>query len=199
MSRRRSVVRRAWRLTLALAGVAAITLASSWISANPTTAGLAYLLLVIVLASTWGFIEAAVTSVAATLAINFYFLPPVRTFTIEDPQNWAALVSFLATSLIASRLSTEARRQAHDALERQQDIQRLYTFSRAILLMDNLESCAAQLVRRLQEVFQFREVALYERATGEFHRAGPSEIEGLDGQLREAAAHGTTFSDLQSH
>jgi two-component system, OmpR family, sensor histidine kinase KdpD len=190
--------RRASRLALALGGMAAITLAAHRISANPTTVGFFYLLLVLVLASTWGFLEAAVTSIAATLAINYYFLPPVGTFTIEDPQNWIALFSFLATSLIASRLSTEAKRRALDAVERQQDIERLYTFSRAILLISSLESFPAQLVRKLQEIFQFDAAVLYEHRTGEFHRAGPSDLESLDVHLREAAAHGTTFSDAQS-
>jgi two-component system sensor histidine kinase KdpD len=193
------VGRRAWRLALSLVGLAAITLIAHWISANPTTAGFAYLLLVLVLASTWGFFEAAVTSMAATLIINFYFLPPIGTFTIADPQNWVALCSFLATSLIASRLSTEAKRRALDAVERQQDVERLYTFSRAILLISSLDLFPVQLVRRLQEIFQFEAAVLYEHRTGEFHRAGPSDLEGLEDHLREAVAHGTTYSEVQSN
>ena len=134
--------------------LAAITFAANALSINSTTAGFAYLLLVLVLASTWGFLEAAVASIAATLSLNFFFLPPVGTFTIADPQNWVALFSFLATSLIASRLSTEVKRRALDAIERQQDIERLYTFSRAMLLIGSTESFAAQLVRKLQEIFR---------------------------------------------
>jgi two-component system, OmpR family, sensor histidine kinase KdpD len=187
------------RLAVSFAGLAAITMAAHLISANPTTVGFFYLLLILVLASTWGFFEAVVTSIAATLTINYCFLPPAGAFTIEDPQNWVALFRFLATSLIASRLSTEAKRRTLDALERQQDIERLYTFSRAILLTDSLESFAAQLVRKLQEIFQFTAAVLYEQRTGEFHRAGPSDMEGVDDQLRETAAHGTTFSDVQSN
>jgi two-component system sensor histidine kinase KdpD len=182
---------------MSLAGLTCITLAARAIAANSTTVGFAYLLLVLVLASTWGFLEAAVASIAATLSLNFFFLAPVGTFTIEDPQNWVALFSFLATSLIASRLSTEVKRRALDAIERQQDIERLYTFSRAMLLIGNLESLPAQLVRKLQETFQFSAAVLYERRTGEFHRAGPGDIEGLDDRLREAATHGTAFSDMQ--
>jgi two-component system sensor histidine kinase KdpD len=189
--------KRVLRLALSLAGLTLITLAARAIAANSTTVGFAYLLLVLVLASTWGFLEAAVASIAATLSLNFFFLPPVGAFTIEDPQNWIALFSFLATSLIASRLSTEVKRRALDAIERQQDIERLYTFSRAMLLIGNLDSLPAQLVRKLQETFQFSAAVLYERRTGEFHRAGPCDVEGLDDRLREAAAHGTAFSDMQ--
>src|SRR5438270_12937766 len=109
------VRQRAVRLVLSLAGVIVITLARTLVPVNATTAGFGYLLLILVLASVWGFIEALVASLAATLAFNYFFLPPLGTFTIEDPQNWMALFSFLATSLIASRLSAIAKRRALDA------------------------------------------------------------------------------------
>ena len=130
------VVKRAGQLLLSAIGAGAVTwVAYRVIPVNATTAGFAYLLLVLVVASVWGFLEAAVTSILSTLALNFYFLPPVHTLTIADPQNWVALFSFLATSLVASRLSTKAKRRAADAMERQQDLERLYAFSRAILLI----------------------------------------------------------------
>ena len=184
---------------MSLAGLAAITFAAHAISVNSTTVGLAYLLLVLVLASTWGFLEAAVASIGATLTLNFFFLPPLGTFTIADPQNVVALFGFLTTALIASRLSTQAKRRALDAIERQEDIERLYTFSRAILLIGSLDSFPAQLVRKLQDIFQFSGAVLYERRTGEYHRAGPSDLEGLNDQLRDAALLGTSFSDVPLH
>jgi two-component system sensor histidine kinase KdpD len=189
---------RALRLLGSVAGVAIVTfLAYRVIPLNATTVGFAYLLLVLILASTWGFVEASLASVAATLTFNFFFLPPVGEFTIADPQNWAALFSFLATALIASRLSAKAKRRALDAIERQQDLERLYTFSRAILLIDNREPFAKQLVRKLAEVFDVGAAVLYERRTEAIHRAGPADFGGLDDQIREAALHGTSYSDTE--
>ena len=190
----------ALRLLLSLGGVAIVTfVAFSVIPVNATTAGFFYLLLVLIIASTCGFLEALVASLAATLCFNFYFLPPVGTFTIADPHNWVALFSFLATSLIASRLSAEAKRRAQDAIDRQQDLERLYTFSRAILLIDSSEPFAKQLAHKLAEVFEVRAVVLFDRRTGEFHRAGPSDFDGLDDQLRDSALQGTSFSDAQQN
>jgi len=166
---------------------------------NATTIGFAYLLLVLVIATTWGFYEACLASITATLTFNFFFLPPVGRFTIADPQNWVALFSFLTTSLVASRLSTQAKRRALDALARQQDLERLYTFSRAILLIDKSEAFPSQLVRKLAETFELDAVVLYVRRTEAFHRAGPSDFEGLDDQLRDAALKGTWFADAQHH
>ena len=169
----------------------------SLVPVNATTIGFAYLLLVLIIASLWGFAEAALASVAATLTFNFFFLPPVGEFTIADPQNWVALFSFLTTALIASRLSGEVKRRALDAVARQQDLERLYTFSRAILLIDNTEPFPKQLVQKLADIFELSAAVLYERRTEEFYRAGPSDFDGLDDQLRDAALQGTSFADAE--
>ena len=199
-NRRRSIAltSRALRLLSSFAGVALVT----WVGfvlvpVNATTVGFAYLLLVLVIATIWGFFEASLASIAATLTFNFFFFPPVGRFTIADPQNWVALFSFLTTALVASRLSTEAKRRALDAVARQQDVERLYTFSRAILLIDRTDPFPKQLVGKLAEIFEFTAVVLYERRGEEFYRAGPSDFEGLDDQLRDAALHGTSFADAE--
>ncbi|MBI2681221.1 MAG: PAS domain-containing sensor histidine kinase [Candidatus Solibacter usitatus] len=169
---------RTLRLLLSLAGVALVTLTGyALVPANPTTIGFAYLLLVLIVASLWGFFEAALASIAATLTFNFFFLPPVERFTIADPQNWVALFSFLTTALIASRLSAEATRRALDAVARQRDLERLYTLSRALLLIDNTQPFPKQLVRKLAEIFEMNAAVLYHRRSEEFYRAGPGDFD----------------------
>jgi two-component system sensor histidine kinase KdpD len=183
-------------LALSAAGVALVTFcAYRFIPVNATTVGFAYLLLILIIASTWGFFEAALASVLATLAYNFFFLPPVGTFTISDPQNWIALFSFLSTSLIASRLSDKAEHRAQEAIARRRDVEHLYSFSRSILLIDGDESFPKQLAQRLAEAFDLDAVLLYERRTDQIFRGGPGEFEGLEDQLRDAARHGVSFSD----
>jgi two-component system sensor histidine kinase KdpD len=186
----------ALRLLSSVAGVAVVTATAYYaIPHNLTTVGFAYLLLVLLIASTWGLAESTLASIAATLAYNFFFLPPILKFTIADPQNWVALFSFLATALVASRLSARVKRQALDAVERQRDIERLYTFSRAILLIDPVEPVAKQLARKLADVFGLDAAVLYDRRTGEIHHAGPSDFDGMEDQLRDAASQGTSFFD----
>jgi two-component system sensor histidine kinase KdpD len=176
---------------VALSGVAAITLVGyKVIPVNATTVGFAYLLLILVVATTWGFLEAALASVLATLVFNFFFLPPVGTFTIADPQNWVALSSFLATSLIASRLSAKAKARASEAIERQSDLERLYAFSRAMLLIDKSAPFARQLVEKLVEIFNLEAAVLYERHTGDFHCVGTAGTGDIENDLREAVLLG---------
>ena len=108
-------------VTLAMTGILSIS-----VILNPTTVGFVYLITILLIAARWGLIEAVAASIVATLCYNYFFLPPVGTFHIDDPQNWIALSAFLVTSLVASQLSEMARRsqnlanQAEAARQREQ-------------------------------------------------------------------------------
>jgi K+-sensing histidine kinase KdpD len=105
------------RVSLSLCGVAIVTfVACRVIPVNMTTAGFAYLLLVLVVAGTGGFLEAAVSSIPAALAFDYFFVPPVRGFTPSKSEDWIALLSFAATSLIASHLSTTVKGQTTEVI-----------------------------------------------------------------------------------
>jgi two-component system sensor histidine kinase KdpD len=171
------------------------------VSVNATTVGFAYLLLVLVIASAWGFPEAALASLFSTLLFNFFFFPPVGRFTIADPQNWVALSSFLATSLIASRLSTMARRRTVEALERQRDLEHLYAFSRAILLIDRTEPFPQKLVSNLAEIFGLSQAAFYDQRNGQLYRTGVGEADDFEHNLRDGVlqnARSSSNRDQQS-
>jgi two-component system sensor histidine kinase KdpD len=120
---------------------------------NASTAGFIYLLTVLTVATAWGLAEAVLTSVVATLCFNFFFLPPVGTLTVADPENWVALLTFLITAITASQLSSRAKDRAQEALAHQRETERLYTLSRSILLIDaqNVpERLASQIAQTLE-------------------------------------------------
>ena len=180
---------RSVRVVIALCGVIVVTLvAHKVVTVNATTVGFAYLLVILIIASAWGFLEAALASILATLAFNFFFLPPVGTFTIADPQNWVALSSFLATAIIASRLSAKAKARALEAIERQRDLERLYAFSRAMLLIEKSTAFGQQLTEKLAEHFDLTAAVLYERDTGNFYNVGLASHEEIADALRTMAA-----------
>ncbi len=60
---------------------------------------------------------------------------------------------------------------------------------------DRFESTPLPPHLKLAEVFELKAVVLYDRRTGEFHRAGPADFEGRDDQLRDSALQGTSFTD----
>ena len=82
---------------------------------NQTTVALTFLLAILAVSAVWGLAVSVFMSVAAMLTFNYFFLPPVGTLTIADPQNWVALVAFLATSIMASQLSARIRKEADAA------------------------------------------------------------------------------------
>lgn len=93
---------------------------------SPTTAALTLLVVVLVVATRRGLTPALVASFVGMLGFNYFFLPPVHTFTVADPENWVALAAFLATAVVAGQLSARATRRAEEAEDRQRQIQQLY-------------------------------------------------------------------------
>lgn len=72
---------------------------------NATTAALALLLLVLLSATRWGMRAAVGVSVLGSFYLNYFFLPPLGTLSIADPDNRVALFAFLVTALIVGQLS----------------------------------------------------------------------------------------------
>ena len=149
------------------------------IRVNPTTVALTFLLGVLVVSATWGLCYAVFMAVVATLAFNYYFLPPVGTFTIADPQNWVALFAFLVTAVIASQLSERARREARNANERRREVERLYGFSQQLLSTDNMAELLNTIPRYIVNALGVKAAAIWLPNRADVYRSGP-EIEGLE-------------------
>jgi two-component system sensor histidine kinase KdpD len=132
---------------------------------NPTTVAMMLLLTVLAISTAWGLRISVMTAVVATAAFNFFFLPPLYTFTIADPQNWAALFAFLATAIVASQLSQRARDEARKALEREQEVERLYDFSQKMLVHSNVLELANRIPAAVAESFGASSVGLFLVAT----------------------------------
>jgi two-component system sensor histidine kinase KdpD len=109
-----------------------------WLHLNPTTVGFTFLLAILVVSAAWGLRYAIFMAILATLAYNYFFLPPLFRFTIADPQNWVALFTFLFTAIIASQLSERARREAAQSNHRRHEVERLYAFSQQLLVTENV-------------------------------------------------------------
>jgi two-component system sensor histidine kinase KdpD len=93
---------------------------------NAATVSLALLLNVLFIATRWGSAPALLASILAMLCFNFFFLPPLGTFTIAATDNWIALLAFLLTAITAGQLSARAKRRAEEAELGRHEIERLY-------------------------------------------------------------------------
>ena len=140
--------------------VVGITFVGYRLHFNHTTVALAFLLGVLGISAFYRLQQAVFMSVIATLAFNYYFLPPIRTFTIVDPQNWIALFAFLVTAVTATELSERARRGARSAIERRQELERLYAFSQMLLSSDNSAELLNSIPRYIVDSFGVRSAAI---------------------------------------
>ena len=132
-----------------------------WLHVSSTTVALTLLLLVLFLAAQWGLRYAVATSLVATAAYNYYFLPPIGTFTINDPQNWLAMFAFLAVAVVGSRLSERAREEAEDARRRQRELEVLYGLSRQLLQTENVASLLNAISPAIMLVTRADSIVLY--------------------------------------
>jgi two-component system sensor histidine kinase KdpD len=93
---------------------------------------LVFLTAVVSVAVRFGLWPSLLASVAASLCYNFFFLPPVYTFTITDPTNVAAFFFFILIAILVSNVAARVRIQAVSATDRVRTTESLYAFSRKL-------------------------------------------------------------------
>jgi len=157
------------RYPVCIAGLFAVVAVNRWIvPVNATTAALYMLLVVLGAAASWGIGESIFTSVAGMFFFNYFFLPPVGTLTISDPENWVALFAFLATAITASKLSSNAKAREADALSRRNEIARLYELSRS-LLMDEGRDAVRHSIMQAAQILNVGAIAFYDVAANQIY------------------------------
>lgn len=150
------------RFLLSAVVVAAITfLCFRVLRVNYATVGFGFLLAVLFVSASWGLRYAIFTSILATVAYNYFFLPPLFRFTIADPQNWIALLTFLVTAVVASQLSERARRSASYAEQRRREFERLYAFSQQLWLTENAFELLNLIPKNIVDSFDVSGAAMF--------------------------------------
>lgn len=183
------VLSRIARLIASLAGVALVTWAGFYVfHVNALVMGFAFLLIVLLVAARWGLFESVTTSIVAMLCLNFFFIPPVLSLTIADPQNWVALFAFMVTAVTASRLSTGARQRAREAQDRRAEVERLYELSRSLMLIDGRGDPGPQIARMLKEQGGFSQVVFCDGIGGKIDFCGED-----DGSIEPQKLHDIAF------
>jgi len=162
---------------------------------NQTTVALSFLLAILAVSAVWGMTVSVVMSVAAMLAFNYYFLPPIGTFTIADPQNWMALFAFLVTSITGSRLSSRIRQEADIANRRRHEIEHLYAFSQKLLGEGNVIQLMNAIPNHIVDAFESGAASLFLADKQKFYRSGFGTLQLEEEQLRLAYEHEEPYVD----
>jgi two-component system, OmpR family, sensor histidine kinase KdpD len=115
---------------------------------------------VLVAAVSFGLWPALFACVLSVLAFNFFFLPPLYTFTVADPESVTALVFFLVVAVIASNLTARVRNQAVVARQRAKTTEDLYQFSKKLAAVGTLDDVLWAAAFQIASMLKVRVVLL---------------------------------------
>jgi two-component system sensor histidine kinase KdpD len=147
---------------VALAAVAA-ALAMSLVlrpSLGIENVDLLFLTAIVGVAVRYGLWPSLAATVAASLCYNFFFLPPVYTFTVTDPTNIAAFILFTVLAVVVSNLAGRGRSQTVTALQRVRSIESLYAFSRKLAGAGTLDDVLWATAHQIAAMLKVRVVLL---------------------------------------
>ncbi len=127
-----------------------------------TISSVALLLLLAVFfsASVWQSGPGVLAALLATVGLNYFFIPPLHTFTIADPPNVVALLVFLVSALLIGRLSALSRRRLSLVEAERRDLIALTRLSQGFLADTNRETLLGVAADRLRQALVCEQVAI---------------------------------------
>ncbi len=153
-----------------------------------TNVSLVFLVAVLTSALTGGLGPSLFASLLSVLAFNFFFLPPLYTFTIAEAENIVALIVFAVVAMLTSELAARVRRQAVVARRQQNTTAALYAFSRKLAGIGNLDDLLWATAYQIASMLRVRVVLLLSDGKDIRVRVGYPPEDQLS-ELDLAAAH----------
>ena len=147
---------------------------------NVGSIALVFLTAVLISAIRFGLLPSLFASLVSMLAFNFFFLPPIYTFTIADPENVVALFFFLIVAVIASNLAGRTRNQVITARSRARTTEELFAFSRKLAGIGTLDDLLWATVYQIASMLKVHVVLLLPEGGGVAVRAGYPPEDALD-------------------
>jgi two-component system sensor histidine kinase KdpD len=171
-----------WLAATLMAALAAALLVG--LGANSTTAGMAFLVLVVWFAAQAGIWLALYVALLCALSFDYFFLPPVGTLRLDGIQAWVAMISFLLSCVVMGRVAERARRQARQADERRADVERLYELSQEMMLQEDAAGLIRDLPLLIARIFALDGVVLYVRDQDQFYTSTDDLPMSIQASLR---------------
>jgi two-component system, OmpR family, sensor histidine kinase KdpD len=162
-------------------------------SARETTAGMVFLVVVVVTATQAGLAISLYSALLCAISFDYFFLPPIHTFTLAGPQQWVSMFTFLISSLVAGRVAERARIQKEQAEQRREDVERLYLLSQEMMLHEDSAGLIRDLPDLVAKIFALESVVLYVQDRDQFVSTAAELAELFKANLREvtSGAHAT--------
>jgi two-component system, OmpR family, sensor histidine kinase KdpD len=161
---------------------------------NFSVTGFIYLIVIVLQSLAGSFASSAVASVVAVLCLDFFFTAPLFSFEVTNPLDILALISFLTTGLVITRLTTRVRKEAAISDRQRHQVDRLYQLAQKLLALNPETTTCSTSTELFQDVFGLQAVCLFDAATGEIHCTGDRH-NGLAEQTRAACSSGKDSED----
>jgi two-component system sensor histidine kinase KdpD len=159
------------------------------LGADPTAAGMVYLVLVVWSATQAGVWLSLYVAFLSAVGFDYYFLPPVGSFQLHGVRSWVAMLSYMASCLVVSRVAERARRQTSQAESRREDVERLYELSQEMMLHEEAAALIRDLPRLIHRIFALDRVVLYVSEANRFMGSN-SEVSAEEEAALGALSHG---------
>jgi two-component system sensor histidine kinase KdpD len=167
LDRRRQLM--GYALAVILPPLLTIALAQDRGGINLTSDVLVFLAGVIAVALVGGFIPALIAAVFGSVLLNYYFTPPLYTFTIAQVNNALALIIFVAVGIVVSRVVDTAARRTKQAARAGAESELLVTTAGSVL---RGQGALPAVLDRVREAFGMESVTLLEREDGKWVPTG---------------------------
>lgn len=191
-----AAARQVAEVVIASAAIAAVTGICFFLHLNYLIPSFLYLLILVLLSLKTRYVSAAIVSFVAAACLLYFFIPPVLEWRITDPEDVFALLAYLITSLVITRLAASARSQARIAEARRKDVARLYETASQLLLLSQEVAAGPQALRIFRERFGLNAACLFDATTSVMQVDGES-VHDLVQVTRDAAEHTYEFKDAE--
>ena len=193
--------RRIWQSVLwafpSIIVVGVTTFACFMFHVNFPTVSFIYLIIVVLQSLAGDFVSSAVVSVIAFLCLNFFFVPPIFSFAVSDASDSVALISFLVTSIVITRLTSRARQAADSAVLQREETTRLYELAQELLATNPDVTIGSELLKPFKSRFRLGAVCLFDAITAQLYLDGES-LNHLAEKTRTAYISKSNFQDSDS-
>ena len=149
---------------------------------------LVYLIPVLMAASLYGLRTGVFTGIVSALAYNFFFLPPIYSLTIQDPENVLTVAVFIAVAIVNSQLAARVRVQANLAERSSGQNAALASFARTLAGVSNRSELGQTLCGEVSAQFEVNAVLLLPDAAGKLELASAVPPDSNLGPIDTAAA-----------
>jgi len=189
---------RNWRFLLrAVPGIimgGLVTLICYGLGLSLPVTGFCYLMVVVLQSLTGDFRSSALVSVVCTACLDYFFIPPLFSFRISDSSDTLALITFLVTGLVVTRLVSQTREAADSEALQRKEMTRLYELALQLLTLEPGTAIGQNLLMPFRTQFDLRAVGLFDAETARFYVDGNSR-DHIEEKTRNAYIEGRNFED----